>query len=247
MRRTLLRLAPSSLPNTHVRTRLPPLDVSKILPGDDPTGEIKPGEHVISVCKQHNIAFPDRLRPLSGLKLKPNPYRLAVSVCQQHCFAKNSMPYFDKLEHPFAKTLLDIYIERKKEPLWITSYAHGAGVFPSKKAGKKIVHALRDALIAAGYDRFGRRVLADGESSAIVDLYGTLRVVSNNPTAVCDAKFMDLLEDAKKIIASVEVVLRRDQSGRHVGNPQQQQRWSTHGARQGQKREPSNQRGRRTG
>ncbi|KAI0458064.1 hypothetical protein F5B21DRAFT_38440 [Xylaria acuta] len=247
MRRTLLRLAPSSLPKTHVQTRSSPQSVDRLLPWDDPTAEIKPGEHVISVCKQHNIAFPGELRPLTGFKLKQNPYKLAVFVSQKHCFAQNSMRYFDRLEHPFAKSLLDVYIEKKKEPLWMACFAHGAAIFPNKTAQKKIAHALRDALTAAGYDRFGRRVLADGESSGIVDLHGTLRVLTAHPTAVCNAKFVDLLEYAKKIIASVEIVLRRDQNGRHVERPQRQQRRSTHGAPQGQGPSPSSQQGRPTG
>ncbi|TGJ88438.1 hypothetical protein E0Z10_g382 [Xylaria hypoxylon] len=86
------------------------------------------------------------------------------------------MRYFDKVEHPFTRALLDIYIEKKKEPLWWSGFAYGASPFPNKTASRRIAHALRDALAAAGYDRFGRRVLVDGESSAIADLYGTLRV-----------------------------------------------------------------------
>ncbi|TRX98555.1 hypothetical protein FHL15_000629 [Xylaria flabelliformis] len=257
MRRILLRLAPSSTPNTYVQTRFFSHAVKKQLAWNNNPADIQPGQHVISVCKEYNIGFPQKLRSLRVFRQKENPYKLGVFVCQQHCFAQNSMRYFDKLEHPFAKSLLDIYIEKKKESLWITSYAHGAGVFPNKTAQRKIAHALRDALMAAGYDRFGRRVLADGESSAIVDLYGSLRVISAHPTALCNAKFVDILECAKKIIAGVEIELRRgdadirftqkkdDQNHRHVQRPQQHpQRQPTFGARQSQTRGPNIQRGR---
>ncbi|KAI0195807.1 hypothetical protein EV127DRAFT_419775 [Xylaria flabelliformis] len=256
MRRNLLRLAPSSTPNTYVQTRFSSHAVKKQVAWNNNPADIQPGQHVISVCNEHNIDFPQKLRSLRVFRQKENPFKLAVFVCQRHCFAQNSMRYFDKLEHPFAKSLLDVYIEKKKEPLWITSYAHGAGVFPNKTAQRKIAHALRDALTAAGYDRFGRRVLADGEFSAIVDLYGSLRVISAHPTALCNAKFVDILECAKKIIASVEIELRRGanirhtqkkdgQDRHHVQRPQHQQRQPTFGAWQSQTRGPNDQRGRR--
>ncbi|KAI0551381.1 hypothetical protein F4679DRAFT_538998 [Xylaria curta] len=265
MRRILLRLAPSSIPNTYVQTRFSSHAVRKQAAWSNSPIEIQPGQHVISVCNQYNIGFPQKLRPLRVFKQKENPYKLGVLICQQHCFAQNSMRYFDKLEHPFAKSLLDVYIEKKKEPLWITSFAHGAGVFPNKTAERRIAHALRDALMLAGYDRFGRRVLADGESSAIVDLYGTLRVISGHPTAVCNARFVDVLESAKKIIAGVEIELRRGeanvgrtqrkdgQNSRHVQRLQHQQQQqqqqhqpTTHGSWQSQRRGLDYRRGRRT-
>ncbi|KAI1734838.1 hypothetical protein F4680DRAFT_437140 [Xylaria scruposa] len=260
MRRILLRLAPPSIPNTYVQTRFSSHAVRKHVSWNNPL-YVQPGQHVISVCKQYSINFPQKLRPLRVFKQKENPYKLGVFICQQHCFAQNSMRYFDKLEHPLAKSLLDIYIEKKKEPLWFTSYAHGAGVFPNKTAQKRLAHALRDALMLAGYDRFGRRVLADGESSAIVDLYGTLRVVSGHPTAVCNARFVDVLESAKKIIAGVEIELRRGeasvgrtqrkdgQNSRNVQrlqHQQHQQHQPTHGSWQSQRRGPHYQRERRT-
>ncbi|KAI1755725.1 hypothetical protein F4782DRAFT_486694 [Xylaria castorea] len=264
MRRTLLRLAPSSLPNTYVQTQPSyRLANKRVLWNDptaenDPTIEINPGQHVASVSRQYKIASPHKLKSPKGFKLKRNRYQLSVLTCQQHCFAHTSMRYLDKLEHPLTKSLLDVYIEKKKEPLWISCSAYGPGVFPNKIAQKKIAHALRDALAAAGYDRFGRRVLVDGESSAIADLHGTLRVTCGLSTTVCNAKFADLLEYAKTIIAGVEtefhkrdafagLTKKRDgQTSPLVQMLQHQQRQPTHSAWQSQRREPNNQRRRRT-
>ncbi|KAI1424567.1 hypothetical protein F5Y12DRAFT_751502 [Xylaria sp. FL1777] len=222
MRRTLLRLASLKGPNVKAQTQSLPVNLSKPVAWDDTTVEVEPSQHVLSVCKQHRISFPSALRPLGGIfKLVGNPFNLNVSLSQQHCFLHQSIRFFDKIEHPFSRSLLDIYIEKKKEPLWVSGFAYGASAFPNKTASAIITHALRDALAAAGYDRFGRRVSADDdESSVIADLYGTLRVVSNNPQAVCNAKFADVLESAKAIIFNAEVKLRRDKNGCHLDKQQ---------------------------
>ncbi|KAI0904320.1 hypothetical protein F4824DRAFT_484271 [Ustulina deusta] len=246
MRRTIFRLAPLNRPNTSVQAQFSPADFSKLVAWDDPTVEVEPGQHVISVCRQYKISFPNELRSLKGLRLWENPYKLSVYTSQKHCFFQHSMKYFDKLEHPFAKSMLDIYIEKKKEPLWIHSFAHGGMPFANKTASRKVTHALRDALVAAGYDRFGQRVLADGQLSAIADLYGTLRLMISDPLAVCNAKFADLLECAKQVLSAVEIELRRDKNGHHVTRKQQNPR-PTRGAWQGQRREPNDQRRQRVG
>ncbi|KAI0535982.1 hypothetical protein GGR58DRAFT_416842 [Xylaria digitata] len=220
MKRTIPRLAFSTLSKPRVQTQSSPIHVTK--PGwSDPTAEIEPGKHVISICKQHGIFFPQQLRPLRGVFSRKNPYNIGVSHSQRHCVLHQSMKYFDKVTHPFATSLLDIYIEKKKEPLWLSGFAHGAAPFPNRTASRRIAHALRDALAAAGYDRFGRRVPVDGEPSVIADLYGTLRVISNNPLAVCNAPFADLVECAKQIIHHAEIRLRRDQNGHHLDGEQQ--------------------------
>ncbi|KAI0426914.1 hypothetical protein F5Y09DRAFT_333778 [Xylaria sp. FL1042] len=243
MRRTIFRLAPTGRLNTEVQSQFSPVDYSKLVAWDNPGAEVEPGKHVIAVCKQYNIAFPNQLRPLKGL-VRRNQYKLTVTTSRQHCFFHQSMKYFDKFEHPFAKSLLDIYIEKKKEPLWMSSNVYGASAFPNKTASRRINHALRDALIAAGYDRFGRRVYVDGESSVIADLYGTLRVLSTAPLAICNAKFADLVECAKQIISGVEIHLRRDKNGRHIQS-QQQDPTIIRPPGQGQRRQRNDQRGRR--
>ncbi|KAJ8126110.1 hypothetical protein O1611_g7529 [Lasiodiplodia mahajangana] len=240
MRRTISRLAHLSPRNAHVKPRPAPVNVSNSDSWDNPTGEVQLGQHVISVCKQYDISLPQHVRRVS-VGLRPNPYQLNVAISPKHSFSVPSMQYFDKFEHPFAKTMLAHYIEKKKEPLWISCFAYGASPFPSRKASKKVAHALRDALAAAGYDRFGRRVPVDGKPNAVLDLYGTLRVTSNDPCAVCNAKFVDLLVHAKQIISYAEISLRRGKNGLHL---QSQSR--PHSAGQDQKREFSNRQWHRT-
>ncbi|GAP91842.1 hypothetical protein SAMD00023353_6700060 [Rosellinia necatrix] len=229
MRRTISRLARPGPPKP--RAKAPPRAKPDSQASVD---DITPGQHVISVCKQHNIVFPFQLRPLKPIRLGNNPYRIGVVYSQKHSFAQKSMKYFDKAEHPFAKSLLNIYIEKKKEPLWIACNVHGAGSFPNKTATKKLAHALRDALAIAGYDRFGRRVLADGESSTIAELYGSLSVYSTEPLLMCNAKFTDLLECGKQIIASAEINLARDKDGCNLQKAQGEQYPSNRGDRQSQ-------------
>ncbi|KAI1362487.1 hypothetical protein F5Y08DRAFT_311978 [Xylaria arbuscula] len=238
MRTTLSRLAVIGRSSAGAQAQFSPVDVKTLGALNDPQAAVRPGQHVLSVCRQYDISFPDELRFVKRLKLPPNPYKISVTISQNHCFLHQSMKYFDRFEHPFAKSLLDIYIEKKKEPLWFSALAYGGSPFASRTAARKINHALRDALAAAGYDRFGRRALVDGETSAIADLHGSLRVVSAEPVEVCKAKFADLLQCAKKILFAAELNLRRDKNGVHFERAQQKQ-YSPRGRSQDQKRFPS--------
>ena len=245
MRRTISRLASLGRSSPGAQTPFSPVDVSRLGALDDPKAEVMPGKHVLSVCREYDISFPGELRPLKGFRLpvQKNPYKLSVSFSQKHCFLHQSMKYFDRLEHPFAKSMLDIYIEKKKEPLWLSAVAYGGSPFANQTAKRKITHALRDALVAAGYDRFGQRMLVDGESSAITDLYGSLRIACPAPVEVCKARFVDLLECAKQIIFATELGLRRDKNGLHLDRRQQEQPHHR-GASRAPMRSPSYKRGR---
>ncbi|KAI1824350.1 hypothetical protein F4861DRAFT_267158 [Xylaria intraflava] len=221
MKRFTSRLAPLASSSAHksVPSQIVPADLQRLLASlsDAPPENIQPGEHVISVCKKHNIFFSQHLKPLRGLKQKQPPFDVLVNVSQNHCVQRRSMRYFDKLEHPFATSLLDVYIEKKKEPLWMYCSATGESAYPNKIASKKIAHAMRDALADAGYDRFGRRVLVGGETSAVAELYGSIDLMSLNPLAVCNAPFTDVLRFAKKILSSIQPTLQRDRHGRPLG------------------------------
>ncbi|RWA06451.1 hypothetical protein EKO27_g8663 [Xylaria grammica] len=240
MRRTIQRLARPSPPYPRVQPRSPPVHVNKPA-WEDPTVDVEPSQNVTSMYRQHGIIFPYQLRPLKGIFSGNNPYHLGVSYSQEHCVLHQSMKFFDRIEHPFMRPLLDIYVEKNKEPLWFSGFAHGEGAFPNKTASKKITHALREALAEAGYDRFGRKVLVDGESSAVADLYGTLRVTTNKPLVVCNANFTELLECAKAIVARAEKELQRDKNGRHIEGPQWQHYPPRHSAQRGPKRQHNGQ------
>ncbi|KAK5633955.1 hypothetical protein RRF57_009669 [Xylaria bambusicola] len=221
MKRTISRLASFRPRNAGVQAQLSPADFKKLAAPHDFAAQVKPGQHVIAICNQYDISFPHEMRNLGGLRLTPNPYNIGAVASPKHCFFHQSMKYFDRLEHPFAKTLLDIYVQKKKEPLWISALAHGGSPFANSTAKRKLKHALRDALAAAGYDRIGQRVLADGESSAVDGLYGSLRIMTSNPQAICTAKFVDLLDCAKQVIFAAEIQLRRNKSTLHLERGQQ--------------------------
>lgn len=238
MRRTLSRLLHSSLSRRTIHTQHASLKETKettLNTWDDPTAVVEPAQDVMAVCKTYDIGLPQHLRPLNNPQLKGNPFRLSVAASQKHCFAQQSMRYFDTVDHPFAKSLLEIYIEKKKEPLWLYCVAHGGPPFPMKKAAKKLAHAVRDALAEAGYDRYGRRVPVDGESSVIADLHGSLRVISTDPLAVCNAKFVDILVWARRIVVCAELSLRRDKNGQHPTKQQSRPYPPRKDMRQGQK------------
>ncbi|KAI0838248.1 hypothetical protein F5Y06DRAFT_287351 [Hypoxylon sp. FL0890] len=198
------------------RTEPPHVPIDKYSYGG--VEEIQPGEHVTSFSREHRILFPGphTLRGLKGFKLKENPCKLGITASQSHCFDVPSLKYLDKNEHPFAKSILQMYLEKKKEPLWYTVNSHQvASPFPCKEGARRVKHAFRDALAAYGYDREGRRITMDG-SSVIMDLYGTLRINVGDPKAACNTKFADLLEQAKKLVSRLELALARNEYGRHI-------------------------------
>ncbi|KAI0003917.1 hypothetical protein F4779DRAFT_600956 [Xylariaceae sp. FL0662B] len=155
---------------------------------------------VLSSCKKLNLSLPTELRGLR-VKWKSNPRKLGATFSPNHCLNRTAMKYLDRYEHPFRKSILEIYFAKHKAPLWYNAWVGGALVspFPSSRARKKIEHALRDALAAYGYDRDGRKLKTE-EPSAVAELYGTLNIGCQDPLAVCNSKFADLLEDAKVII-----------------------------------------------
>ncbi|KAI0379129.1 hypothetical protein F5Y04DRAFT_260506 [Hypomontagnella monticulosa] len=165
-----------------------------------------------SICREHQIFMSNGLHTLKGVKIRPNPCSLAFLVSERHCVSKPYMKYFDGVEHPFAKSMVNIYIAQKKQPLWLTTYSAGAAAFPCRVATRRIRHALRDALAAHGYDRYGTRITADS-SSVIADLYGSVSVYCRNPEAACNIKFADLLEQVKQIVSAIEPLLGRDEKG----------------------------------
>ncbi|KAI1407767.1 hypothetical protein F5Y13DRAFT_122309 [Hypoxylon sp. FL1857] len=189
-------------------------------PGEFDEHNIQPGEHVHSVCRKHDISFPTVLRALKGVKLKSNPCKLAVVVSERHCFENSSMKYLDIHEHPFAKSVLKMYIERTKKPLWYSFRSFPVALpFPCKEAARRIRHAFCDALTAFGYDREGRRITTD-PSSIIADLYGTVRISCADPKAACNIKFAELSEQIMRIMSGIELALARDKSGRHISAPE---------------------------
>ncbi|KAI0522261.1 hypothetical protein F5B22DRAFT_593581 [Xylaria bambusicola] len=240
MKRTISRLASLRPLDARVQAQPSPVHFNGLAAWDDPNVQVKPGQHVIAICNQYDISFPTELRPL-GTRLTSNPYKITVVASPKHCFFHQSMKYFDRLEHPFAKSLLDIYIQKKKEPLWMSAFAHGGSPFANGTAKRKLMHAVRDALLAAGYDRFGQSVPVDGESSAVNGLYGSLRLMSPCPQAICTAKFADLLDCAKQIIFAAEIKLRGNKSNPHLESGQQHSPLSR-GTFGGRPRAPNNKR-----
>jgi len=190
---------------------------------DDAPAKTRPGENVRYVCKKYDIGFPWNTRPLTGFKLAKNPYKLRTFVSHQHCLSTQSQKYFDFVEHPWAKSLLDIYVGKTKTPLWLSieSFGSGARPVPCHKSNKIFREAIEEALAASGYDRYGHKQAVEDESSPIADLYGTLRVAVGDPIATCNASNADILEAAEKVVQYAAMELRRDKNGQHIARQQQ--------------------------
>ncbi|KAI1140734.1 hypothetical protein F5Y05DRAFT_374690 [Hypoxylon sp. FL0543] len=189
------------------------------LPGSD----IQPGEHIQKFCREHNILFPSALRVLKGTRLKKNPCQLSLTGSRRHCFDAKTLKYLDKHEHPFTKSILQMYINKKSQPLWYTFRSFDvASAFPCREAVRRLKHAFRDALADYGYDLEGRRIRTGGPS-VTMDLFGTVLITCADPKAVCNIKFADLLEQVKVLMGNVEQALARDKRGKHInamGKPQ---------------------------
>ncbi|ORY60562.1 uncharacterized protein BCR38DRAFT_441455 [Pseudomassariella vexata] len=175
-----------------------------------------PGKHVHDVSKKYDISFPKNLRKL-GVKLLGNYPALSIQFSQHHCFDNNSMRWLDRNVHPAAQTVLDRYIAQKKIPLWYRAIsAHGASPLVSSEAKRRIKQALRLALGVHGYDPDGRRIVPDGEESAIKDLYGTLKITCHKSQDLCKMEFANLLKLVKPIVTAAELEMRRDHDDNHI-------------------------------
>ncbi|KAI1466600.1 uncharacterized protein F4812DRAFT_434834 [Daldinia caldariorum] len=184
-------------------------------------GVIQPGTHVLDFCRKYQISFPSVLRRASGVQLTPNPLGIGVMISEKHCFNKHSLKYLDKYEQPFTKTIFDIYIAQKKQPLWYSVFSVPVTTpLPCKEGARRLRHAFRDALAARGYDRDGRKMDTDGP---IVDMHGTVSLICGNPKAACNLKFPELVKHTNKIVAGIENMLARDKYGVFI-NPIQNQK-----------------------
>lgn len=200
-------------------------------PPNGPNANVHPGDYLWAWCKEHDIALADRMRGLRVKLSDNNRFRLSVFTCRQHCIDITHMRYFDRYEHPYSRTMFDVYIAKKKETLWYKAWA-GATALPfcTSTAERRIKHAMRDALAKRGYDRDGRRMATaqpGGRAPAdngVADLFGTLKVQTAEPKLVCNVKFEELLEPIDKIIGMVELELRRGRNGRHLSPSFQTQR-----------------------
>ncbi|KAI1448962.1 hypothetical protein F5Y02DRAFT_414226 [Annulohypoxylon stygium] len=189
------------------------------------SGALGSGDHIRQVCEQYQIALPNsrvfRHLSLHHLKMKDNPCKLNIMYAQGHVFEESSNKYLDKYEHPFAKSILNMYIKKKENPLWHKVFSHPmARPFPCRVAAKRVRHALFDALAYHGYDRDGRKIAKDA-SSIITALYGTVKIGCGDPKAACNIKFADLLEQLKPIVAGLETVLAKDKDGQYITTPRQ--------------------------
>jgi hypothetical protein len=233
MKGALPRLAPFRSLNPYVQRRslsnhldVLAKHVDSLVPpswDDNAPAKIRPSENVRYVCRKYDMGFPWNMKPLKGVKLANNPYKLRTFVSHQHCLSAQSQKYFDSVEHPWAKSLLDIYVEKTKTPLWlnIESFGSGARPVPCHKSNKIVREAIEEALTASGYDRYGHKQVVDGEFSPVADLYGTLRVAVGDPIAVCNASNADILKAAETVVHHAAMALRRDKNGQHI---MQQQR-----------------------
>ncbi|KAI0169769.1 hypothetical protein GGR52DRAFT_481764 [Hypoxylon sp. FL1284] len=178
------------------------------------TPEVHPGKHVITACRLHNFAFPNKMARIKGMKIRNNNLKLGAAVSERHCMEKNTMKFLDKVEHPFAKSILNMYISRKDKPLWYTTHAHPvASSFPCHKAESRILNAFREALAAHGYDRDGRKVNTE---DVIVDLYGTVHLTCGDPRTACNIKFRDVVSKTMDLVSHLELALGRDKHGQHI-------------------------------
>lgn len=176
--------------------------------------EVQPGDHVLAACREHKIYLPTTLR---RSKEKKGLKDFMIFTSERHCFDQQVMKYLDKFEHPFAKSIINMCVDKNHEPLWYKTFTLPvASPFPCGTATRKMRHALRDALAAAGYDRVGRKISPPTDPNGIAELYGTLRVGISDPKGFCNLKFVDMLAKAKLIISEFEPIFARDKFGRHI-------------------------------
>ncbi|KAK8042163.1 hypothetical protein PG993_006686 [Apiospora rasikravindrae] len=179
-----------------------------------------------------------RMKPAMHLKniRVPRPLisGVTVQVSQSHCFDSNHMKYLDKVEHPMRKTIFDMYAGWADRPLWYSGAGYGAAPIVCSKAKRWIQRGLREALLERGYDRDGRVVQKTsptatagrgtgnkGGGKAPPALYGTLKVLSHNPKAICSYTFPEVLAAMKQALAAAVPYLTTDGFAQKPSRPGQ--------------------------
>ncbi|KAI1392293.1 uncharacterized protein F4822DRAFT_390411 [Hypoxylon trugodes] len=203
--------------------------------------QIHPGPHIDAFCKKHNILLPFSTTPLKGWKQGENICKLRVHASEYHCMDGFSMKYLDKEEHPFTKSVLNMYLNKAKEPLWFKAVSFpNASPFPCRAAAMRIKHAFYDALADRGYDKQGRKIQSD-DFNVIAYLYGTVRITCADPKAACNIKFAELVEQVKPIVSTVVQGLGRDEKGSLiVQKPRTAKKFSNKNPKNPQSRPPRN-------
>ncbi|KAK8114114.1 hypothetical protein PG999_006183 [Apiospora kogelbergensis] len=153
--------------------------------------------------RKQNMASPQHMRAVRVLR--PKISGITVTVSPRHCLDHNHMKYLDSIEHPMRKTVLDMYASKADRPLWHTGGAFNEKPIVNSKAKRWIQRALREALLARGYDRDGRKINTRAPGPAV--LYGTLKVVTSTPKVLCSHTFSDVLALLKQVLAAVEPTL----------------------------------------
>lgn len=181
---------------------------------------LEPDQVVGAFIRKHDIHLPMNLmRRIPGIP-RPQPMWFTALMSRRHCFDHNTLKYLDKLEHPMRKTMLDYYEARKSQPLWYAAASFGdARPIVHTKAARWMKRGLREALLERGYDREGRKVVTDGQSTSIRDMYGTIKVQCADAKALCKLEWPGVFALMRKVLEAAEVQLKRDHAGNHTTPP----------------------------
>lgn len=177
-----------------------------------PSDEVVPGSHTTRVAERYNIGLPNQLRRLP-VKLKSNDGSVQFFFSKRHLFDRNDMKWLDKLEHPFAGSVLERYSEWSAggRPLWLSVNTYGSvAPFVCTTAQRRLNRGLRLALEEKGYDRFGNRLASSDPKQppgSAYGLFGTLRIIGANPKSVCQQTSSSILLMGRAVVAAAEVEL----------------------------------------
>ncbi|KAI1815390.1 hypothetical protein GGS20DRAFT_543555 [Poronia punctata] len=157
-------------------------------------------------------------------KGRKNRYGIILRQSHEHCYTNLTTAKLKGVEHPRLRPILDKAVARNQVPLWIQV---GAGYLKVQKtsapritAAKRLRKALLKALDDAGFDSEGRRKVANGESSAIVDLYGTVNIRVQDSIGFSLADQAEVDEIAEHVVHHIIMNSRRYHQGQRRGDPQ---------------------------
>jgi hypothetical protein len=162
-------------------------------------------------AQQHGLSFSNRLMPLSVKSSLGFKYKYSL----EHCIHSWYDHYFYPQGHPFMLFALDYALnDHRQKALWYTPITmSGNTPVVCNKTKRRVRQQLQLALEERGYDIWGKKVAPNDK---IVELYGSLRISSFSPLKIWNTSKEEIRADMRTLVAAIEPLLGRDESGRQI-------------------------------
>lgn len=186
------------------------------------------GRVLLQELKRKGIGTSTNLKHMRSL----TAHSIGIKISPQHTVAFIDMRYFTSMGHGFVEAVVRRYLSHHEErPLWVSISSRGDGANIVKgKASNRISAALKQALLNAGYDSYGRRMSeADWRRHCKVlgiretrldpqrQLHGSMDISAMDAKLIHKVPFVGLRKHFEKVVQTLEREIGRGGNGVPVG------------------------------